>query len=709
MKKLSRRDFLKGTAAGAISVAAMGLAGCSSADPTTGAAETTGSETTAAGTTAVPTTEAATQAPTEAATAPAAPSTESNTGMPGFFTDPYNYKEADAVQVVTSEVVVVGAGNAGCSAACSCVENGNETVVLEAQNVIHGQGGGIGLCNTKFVDQLVAEGKLPHNTDVTVHQNIWIQRCGSRVNEALVSMWFNNGPEAGNWLIDKCAEYGIEPASFRAYAPNATIPESYDYHMFRNTGNHVFDDKCGYFQATNVLYEDSRNADKYEKPATYFFNTSAKELLVENGKVTGVFAERDGQLWLFRATKGVILATGGMHEDAEMTAYYCDDYVNRVQRCEHGPVGYSTGDGHKMGLWAGARMQDGPFPLMLHPQANAMFHGCFPFLNQEGYRFMNEGTWVQGKSMNIMQQTGNIAWSVFDANYGKYNRQSLENGVGGGMFWDTMGAGIGQEFTDDDLTATVEGDIANGNCFKADTIEELAGMIGVPADVMKASIDHYNELVTSGVDQDFHKPKDFLYPVVEAPFYAAKIGIALLAIVGGLSVNTDLQVLDQSKKPIEGLYATGNCSGDLYAIDYPINMAGNSNGRCLIWGYLLGKTMAGVTASGDTLTSRDELAQLSADQSGVVASDAVYKDGSYTGTGRGRSGEIEITVTITDGKISDIVVDKHSEDNIGASNMDRLISNAIAANSAEFDAASGATMTSDGFREAVKEALSKAS
>lgn len=92
-----------------------------------------------------------------------------------------------------------------------------------------------------------------------------------------------------------------------------------------------------------------------------------------------------------------------------MTDYYCDENIKRVQRCEHGPAGFSTGDGHKMGLWVGAHMQDGPFPLMLHPQACSMFHGCFPFVNQEGHRFMNEGTWVQGKSMNIMHQTGNVA------------------------------------------------------------------------------------------------------------------------------------------------------------------------------------------------------------------------------------------------------------------------------------------------------------
>lgn len=201
----------------------------------------------------------------------------------------------------------------------------------------------------------------------------------------------------------------------------------------------------------------------------------------------------------------------------------------------------------------------------------------------------------------------------------------------------------------------------------------------------------------------------FLYPVVKAPFYAAKVGVALLAVVGGLSVNTDLQVLDDEKKPIEGLYATGNTSGDLYAIDYPINMAGNSNGRCVIWGYLLGKTMAKATASGEALTSRDELADLAKDENGIVASDTVYKDGSYTGTGKGRGGDMEVTVTITDGKISDIVVNSHAESSdIGAPALDKLIQNAIAANSAEIDGASGATMTSDGFREAVAQALAQA-
>lgn len=674
--KVSRRDFLKGSLAGAAALTLTGL----------GVGGSTAAE--AAGLNS--------KDPAE---------------KPSFFTNPYNHSAADAVQVVTAEVVVVGAGNAGCAAAASLADNNVQTVVIEQQNVIHGQGGGIGMANTKFVKGLVEQGLMDHETDVVQHQNIWVQRCGSRVNEKLVSMWFNKAPATGEWLIDKCAEYGVVPLSFRAHAPNAIIPESYDYHMFFGVGDFQFDDKCGYFAATNVCYTDAQRSDKHEKPAVFFFNTKAQDLLVEGGRVVGVFAERDGELWLFRGTKGVILATGGIHEDPEMTAYYCDDYVNRVQRCEHGPAGFSTGDGHKMGLWVGGKMQEGgSFPLMLHPQANAMFHGCFPFVNLNGERFMNEGTWVQGKSMNIMNQPGNIAYSIFDKNYGSYNRQSLEGGTGGGMFWDTMMASIGQPFADDDVKETVESDVANGNTLVADTLEELAEKIGCPVETFLATIERYNEQVAQKFDDDFHKPVEFLYPVEEGPFYAAKIGVALLAIVGGLSVNTDLQVLDTEKQPIPGLYATGNCSGDLYAIDYPINMAGNSNGRCFIWGYRFGEIMPGAADTGEALTSYEELLALKGEDVAAVAVDeTVYNDGVYEGVGTGRNGEIRVAVTITDGKIAAVEVLEHSESaDIGALALPKLVDQAVAANSAAIDGASGASMTTAGFKDAVAAALALA-
>ena len=428
----------------------------------------------------------------------------------------------------------------------------------------------------------------------------------------------------------------------------------------------------------------------------------------ENGKVTGVIAKDENSKYIqFNASKGVVLATGDYMNNEAMVKRWCPD-IDGYDKKQY----QKTGDGYIMAIDAGAKMENLGHTKMMHDfDSGLMYEEPFLYVNMEGKRFCNEDTGFvymgnitkylpryNGANVDANHPDGSLGWycQIYDSDYMNYANSPVPEQV---------------------MTKYIPGAVENPqgvfanliDTYKADTIEELAGLLGIPADELQKTIDRYNELVTKGADDDFHKPADFLYPVVKAPFYAAKVGVALLAVVGGLSVNTDLQVLDDEKKPIEGLYATGNTSGDLYAIDYPINMAGNSNGRCVIWGYLLGKTMAKATASGEALTSRDELADLAKDENGIVASDTVYKDGSYTGTGKGRGGDMEVTVTITDGKISDIVVNSHAESSdIGAPALDKLIQNAIAANSAEIDGASGATMTSDGFREAVAQALAKA-
>ena len=583
---LSRRSFIGLGATAAIAAGAAGLAGCSPAP--TGS----GDKASAAG-----------DAAAEQSEAIGFGGGGGNTTMgygriqnPSFMTAPQALSESDATEVQEAEVIVLGAGNAGCAAAASCADHNLSTIVLEKLPTVQGRGGGIGLCNTKFTKSYGESIGQDLTVNIPEAQHLWVRSCGSRVNEALVSLWFNKSGEAGDWLIDKAAEYGVEPDSFRAYAPKAIIPESFSYHQFHKTdATPEWPAECSYFQATNVLYVDSQDASKHDKPATYRFETTATQLLKEGDKVTGVFAtDKDGNVLLFKASKGVVIATGGIHDDPEMVDYYCEENVHHVLECQNTPVGYSTGDGIKMGLWAGGTVQDGPFPLMLHPQAGLQFHGAFMFLNMEGERFMNEATWVQGKSMNVMHQTDDIAWSIFDADFGEQNVKTLEFSGGGGMFWDTMGGDVGAPFVAQDyidfVNTGLEAD--DGKVFKADTLDELAELTGIPADKLKASVARYNEIAAAGSDDDFHKQQEYLFPVEKAPFYAAKVGVALLAIVGGLKINTDMQVLDANRQPIEGLYATGNASGDIYAVDYPINMAGNSNRRALTWGYLLGDILS---------------------------------------------------------------------------------------------------------------------
>ena len=166
------------------------------------------------------------------------------------------------------------------------------------------------------------------------------------------------------------------------------------------------------------------------------------------------------------------------------------------------------------------------------------------------------------------------------------------------MFWDSFRA-VGT--TPADASASHAASVEKGvtdtpeNYKKADTIDELLAQIEeIDADTAKATIERYNELCAAGEDTDFFKESHFLFPVEEGPFYAVKVGPGLLAVVGGIHISDNFEVLDADDNPIEGLYAIGNCSGDMYAYDYPINVQGNSHGRCLVEGKCLGEQLAGV-------------------------------------------------------------------------------------------------------------------
>ncbi|MEI3232722.1 MAG: FAD-binding protein [Gordonibacter pamelaeae] len=78
------------------------------------------------------------------------------------------------------------------------------------------------------------------------------------------------------------------------------------------------------------------------------------------------------------------------------------------------------------------------------------------------------------------------------------------------------------------------------------------------------------------------------------PLLRVQGGAGLLGVCGGIHISDNFEVLNADDEPIEGLYAIGNCAGDIYAYDYPINVQGNSHGRCLIEGKCLGEQLAGV-------------------------------------------------------------------------------------------------------------------
>ena len=549
-KGISRRSLLKGATLGAAGVAAMGMFGCS----------------------------------------PASSSAEGGSDAKGGESGKHTWEVkpepiTDIAETVDTEVLVIGAGYSGTCCALNAAENGTKVILVEKDNVPNGHGvGGTGAVASRALDELGIK------LDKSIEMERWVSTCGGRCRESLVGKWFRESERCMNWLLDLAESDGAK--CMVTVGSHSTVhPEADCYHMI--SGGQTTNDNMSIANYIEYLF-----IAKAEETGNFelVYNSPAVQLVQdESGKVTGAICETENGYVQYNASKGVVLATGDVSYNDE----YIDEFApiaKKVMTRLCSDQG-NTGDGHNMAAWAGGTFQDGPWPTMMHPQAAGMFHGPFLFINPEGKRFMNEATWVQGKCVGTMVNGGyDHCWSIFDASFQEDNTASLE--YGGGMFWDSFRA-VGT--TPADASASHAASVEKGvtdtpeNYKKADTIDELLAQIEeIDADTAKATIERYNELCAAGEDTDFFTESHFLFPVEEGPFYAVKVGPGLLAVVGGIHISDNFEVLDADDNPIEGLYAIGNCSGDMYAYDYPINVQGNSHGRCLVEGKCLGEQLAGV-------------------------------------------------------------------------------------------------------------------
>ena len=541
MSKISRRDFLKGSIAGA---AALSLTGLGMGGVKAHAEEE----------------------------APAKHSWE---------VKPDPIPESEIVKTVDTEILVIGGGYSGCCTAARAAELGAKVILVEKSDTLHGNGvGGTGAVASKVLD--AAGLKL----DKVDSQKRWVKTCGGRCRESLVAKFHNNSEEAMNWMIDIAEADGAQALISENHSNDIVHKEDRTYHMF------VGGDTFGEFgMATFAPHLFRKFAEAHG--AEFVYNSPAEQLVQdESGAVIGAVCKTDEGYVKYNASKGVVLATGDISFDKEMLEYFAPIGLKVMARL-NGAVG-DTGDGHRMGMWAGGAVQDGPWPTMMHPQAASFWHGPFLFVDPKGKRFMNEATWVQGKCVGLVTQAKSpYAFSIFDKNYPEYVLQSLP--VGGGMFWDNFRF-LGSTFEDSVETTknTIENGVENDpkNYFKADTLEELAEKLEVPVDTFLATVERYNELVDGGEDLDFYKDTVFMTPIKEGPFYATRVGAGLLAVVGGLHIDDNNQVMTAEDEVIPGLFAVGNVSGDMYAQDYPINFMGNSHGRCLVGGYCVGTYLA---------------------------------------------------------------------------------------------------------------------
>ncbi len=471
------------------------------------------------------------------------------------------------------EAVVVGAGLGGLSAACRLKELGVDVILVEKSPSYSGRGGHFGVPKSSLMEQY----GLKNDMQALARQ--WITMSGNNIDEELLWLFFNRSAEAMDWLLPKTVASGLEPRLVDCRYPSAPYTEFW--------GAHSFPPK-GYMRGNMVsraLYEDSQKLGVRVE-----FNTPARQLIRDDaGRVVGVYAENE-QGWVrINAPLGVVLATGDIGGDEEMCRAYAPDAL-RTAASQYVPAGCNTGDGHKMGLWAGGAMAEEVFPMMMHPQHYAWINLAFLFVNQKGRRFMNEDSYVQGRATAFMRQPGGVAYSILGGDWADHMEEALK--YGGGILWGNAGLRYGIPWTKEMPIASVENAVNTGNAFRADTLEELAEMIGVPADELKKTVARFDENCAAGEDRDFGKRRELLFPIGKGPYTAIKMATALLVVVGGLSINTKMVVLGKNRDAIEGLYAVGDTAGGLYGHEYVTTILGNSHGRALTWGYIAAESIA---------------------------------------------------------------------------------------------------------------------
>lgn len=555
---LSRRNFLKGVALGTAGLAGAGLiAGCSPQDgmPSVGVAPDGSAKTASA-----------------------------ESGIPSFFDAPEPIGDDKIAETLDADVLVIGAGIAGATTASSCVENGLKVVLVEKLENPRAIGLDYGLVNPSI---LAEKGVEPE--DVYGLARDHMEKSCHMCRGDKVYRFMSRSGEAGDWYIEKAKGYGFEP-QVMAYASNSD--------HYRNNrgvielwhkGIDLGEEENCYAPMEEMLANLSQEV--VSAGGEYRNNTEAVQLLQsENGEVVGAICKSGDTYIKINASRGVVLAAGDYAMDAEMLSYYTEwDFDSYdPEFCSNYSTG--TGDGHKMGLWAGAKMQEAPHPLMI-------FMGyAYGYLrvNKNGERYVNEDSGYVGGVNSQLQQPGAASWAIWDNKWSKEIPASLA--YGGGMSWDQDFRRIEDPWTaEGEETGAWSWECESGLLLEADSLDGLADAIGFEGEAKEtflATVERYNALVDEG-DSEFGKRPELMTKIAEPPFYALKMVVEVAVSTAGLITNADSECLDEGGKPIPGLYAVGNNAGGLFGIDYnEVTVPGISIGRAVTFGYLLGQHLA---------------------------------------------------------------------------------------------------------------------
>ena len=435
-------------------------------------------------------------------------------------------------KTIDTEIVIIGAGGAGMTAAIMLQQAGKDFVILEKMPCVGGNTtkatGGMNASETHYQkEQGIEDSNALFAADT--------MKGGHALNNSsLVAVMANSSAGAIDWLDTIGAE--LPKISFSGGASVNRI--------------HAPADGSG----VGAYLVDRFSAKLNELGVKVMLETAATELLTDaDGKIAGVKAVGPDAIYTINA-RAVILASGGFGANEAMYTTYRPDLKGTVTTNAPG----ATGDGIVMAQALGADLVDIE-QIQLHPtveQTTSILitesvrgDGAI-LVNQGGVRFTNELLTRDAVSAAELAQEGSYAYIIFD--------QKLR----------------------DNLKA-VEKYVKSGITVQADTIEGLAEQLGIDPATLAKTLNDWNEIVKNQRDTQFGRTTGMKEDLTTAPYYAIKIAPGIHHTMGGVKINTAAEVINTEGAAIPGLFAAGEVCGGVHGGN---RLGGNAVADIVIFG-----------------------------------------------------------------------------------------------------------------------------
>ena len=449
------------------------------------------------------------------------------------------HEEQPADETIDADVVVVGAGIAGMSAAIEAHNAGAKVIVFEKLDRVGGSSVTAG--GYVYGTNSILNGEYDNDPEDMV--SYYIERGHGNIDVDIVRFWAEHSGETVNWLIQ---DMGVE---FPSVVATGTSP-ALRSHLTANGGGDIIVPMYEKFAALGIELRRG---------------TPVTDVLTDGERVTGVVATHNGATITVNADT-VVIACGGFDASEEMKELYAPDAFGVACMSSMGNTGDYIAWGEKLG--ASMIFKGGVMGMHSTNPSYTLTGGInllsfLPTLGvtDEGVRFENES----------------VDYPIFFTNMVNTGRDTF--------YWIYDTASGFAELCEQALPHYG---------FKADTLEGLAEAAGMPVDTFLATVERYNELGAKGEDEDFGRAG--IAPLSEeGPYYAIKVVKATVAGFGGFEINDESQVLDTQGQPIPGLYAAGECaSGQFFDKEYPCS--GSMLSISTLFGRIAGQNAAAEAA-----------------------------------------------------------------------------------------------------------------